>query len=710
MMRVLSIIGFHLVITDIFGFNEEFQSVSYNFEEHNDPFWFYPGIENEVFNKWKFSQSEYNTMYDKIIEKWPTIPENEEDKVLIITNHERRKLYCIIPDWKKELEEKKLNSSLNPTSLRTLIDATFYVEDCISIEDEEWVYTLCGGSSHLTMEQKTRGSVKAKKNNLHISHRRLNFPNDLSESTYDKLFYVEESFSSHLNCEFGNGNGRWKAHVRYQCNPNLESYQAKIVSITYRNLCEFVVLVDVRTLCVFKPFLPPQRRNILKIPCHSYIAKDELMEYLIARETRNQRVQSFWENAKIPCKIWYGIRRTEYFTLDQKLIDLRQWAREKCAFAEYEYNTDNSKFSHFLQTNLTDFLMNSRPQFYDYISYENVIDEDNGNLWYYFNHRDWDKLLFPRTLEHVAMSQFMIDDAFEMHPNLKGDLNFLQEVLLLASRNELHNLIIDQKAVLHEAYLESHNNIGMTSVEKELMVKKFKTVKSLLKIIEEYDIDYERPFGELTDQFISEYIKVMRRLIKAYHKDRTGKQLKDFFEGKNIFKIYPDVVRTNDFSAFRKEFFSILLKEQGAFIEPLYAITRDYYEYVHLIETSGSRIMLIKIDFAFGLFHQLLAYNSAEVWEREIRAKLKIPQEKVPEYDMDFLKERRLTFLPKDSEFFVSIKLKRALEVLRKTWTEYAVRFDEMIEENEFDPHFRFYKTLTEIAQDWLGLKKSDNF
>ncbi|CAD6187619.1 unnamed protein product [Caenorhabditis auriculariae] len=389
--------------------SKELREVTYNAEISKNLFWFAPEFKIGQLNRENFDRN-----VEHLSKK---MPEVDDVNYILITNKFGQDFICNIPQLKVEEEAtSEVSQSKNPKFYSSIIAAAFYIDPCVLYEHGWWTYEVCFKIG-VTQQHGLAGKADYISNSLGYHTGLFQMPN-YTTSTTDRPLYVEEIYEGGTDCELNGGTVKRKTVVRYQCDLRLETHEAEIESVLEPAQCEYLILLRVGSLCSKPEFLSPNQKNLLKIRCHPYLNKALLKSYLRRELAKREKIVSnerrlIETNEKLRSVIRRRIALLRTERLGDKSperFDIRRSVKMELFAAMYDNYVASYEFSTgFLPKQEAEeaiwTLINNvvfHDQFY-HEAYMNLVDENAGNLWYYFKDPYWPKNQFPRDIISVLV-------------------------------------------------------------------------------------------------------------------------------------------------------------------------------------------------------------------------------------------------------------------------------------------------------------------
>uniref|UniRef100_A0A8R1I5R0 PRKCSH domain-containing protein n=1 Tax=Caenorhabditis japonica TaxID=281687 RepID=A0A8R1I5R0_CAEJA len=407
LLLVLSLIP-AILATSSAGFFDltEFRRVTYDASIGEDFLWFAPNLDIR-----QLSLKNIDDFEREIAEK---IPEEKDENYVFVTSKGGQKFACSLPVIEHLKKPTATKSSKNPKVYGDLLAASFYVNKCIHLRGNHWwTYTLCRGQ---TVEQihGEVGSADYAKNILGIFDGTLTMP-PYSESTDDRLLYVEESYTAGTYCDLEDYRQPRRISVRYECEPALSTNEAFIESVVEVKPCNYLMTVKVGTLCSYPEFLPVSQANTRNVACQPYLSKTQVREILEKRLEGQERTDDLeWEEQEARDASKMAERRFAAMTKSARRLYLPDKAKLINAemdlrAAHFDLLTIGVELAGVKITEERNDAMWKRLNtvgFFDhvlYVNYDNIEDENRAYLWYYFNDPTWPKDQFPKDIYYTAV-------------------------------------------------------------------------------------------------------------------------------------------------------------------------------------------------------------------------------------------------------------------------------------------------------------------
>ncbi|CAI2348210.1 unnamed protein product [Caenorhabditis sp. 36 PRJEB53466] len=391
----------------------EFRRVSYDAKIGDDFLWFAPELDIR-----KVSAENIDHLEKQIAER---IPKKSQENYVFVTSKGGQKFACSLPDVEELKKPDAPRSSKNPKIYGDALAASFYIDKCIRLRGNNWwAYILCRGQ---TVEQ-VHGEPEQEgyaKNILGIFDGTFTMP-PYHESTEDRLLYVEESYSSGTFCDLNDNREPRRTTVRYECDAQLSTNEAYVHSVVEERPCQYLMTVKVGTLCHFPEFLPVSQANTNDIGCQPYLSLEDI-KGLLRKQLEEKEKQAVLEKEAIEARHYYKVTADRFTAMMKGKRSMNGFDTVKIDLAEMDYRaghfnlmminmkliketitkTKMDAIWTLLETSdLSDYLL--------YIDYDDITQENNGHLWYYFHEPTWPKSQFPKDINAAAMESKYIDE------------------------------------------------------------------------------------------------------------------------------------------------------------------------------------------------------------------------------------------------------------------------------------------------------------
>uniref|UniRef100_A0A1I7WC67 PRKCSH domain-containing protein n=1 Tax=Heterorhabditis bacteriophora TaxID=37862 RepID=A0A1I7WC67_HETBA len=361
--------------------------------------------------------------------------QSDDPSYLFMTSKTGQRFACSLPQ--SDAKSNGVPESFNPKYLAEIVAASFYVKECIQKVHYSyfnmgwWTYEICRGRI-IRQLHGAKNEADQVENSLGMFTGRYSMP-DFQTSTPDQLLYFEEWYEGGTMCDLPDKEIPRKTSVRYQCDPLLATNEAYIDSVYEQSSCEYIFVVNVGSLCKLKPFVHPNQERVKK-----YLK--EIIEKKKSKESARDRLFHAMDKVKRIQRRRTAMRRTEllkdgevkklklrkeldneYFNAATKYLADAYEARKGIvppadtvqALAQLSTMMDDidlaycmflfSKFIIVIETGI----------FFHLDDYPSDLDEDRGNIWYYFNDPTWNKSHFPKSLDYVDIMNAYFDTALE---------------------------------------------------------------------------------------------------------------------------------------------------------------------------------------------------------------------------------------------------------------------------------------------------------
>ncbi|CAB3403329.1 unnamed protein product [Caenorhabditis bovis] len=393
----------------------QLREISYDADISDNILWFAP-----TFDIAKLTPENIDEIEQELLQK---LPKENDEKYTFLTSNVGQKFACSIPEFSPNKTDVVPPTSRNPAYYADIISASFYVTKCIQLKTNGWWrYTLCRGN-YIEQTHGNKGDPDFANYLLGMFDGNFSMP-DYQMSTADRLLYVEESYSSGTLCDLENHRESRSSRVKYECDVNLGSQEAYIVSVDEIRPCRYEIRVKVGSLCTLSEFLAPNQLNHDKIMCYPYIGgqniKKMLEKHLRIADMKAFKARRFAQAKQEVAMATYrtiGITTTRLAHLLEK---------SQIAQAEMDYK---ARLYEFLLAKITllesseDAVASREKGLWALVDinviptvhtiYDSPLDMDRGNLWFYFHDRAWPKKVFPRYVKHVAIENAYFKHAME---------------------------------------------------------------------------------------------------------------------------------------------------------------------------------------------------------------------------------------------------------------------------------------------------------
>ncbi|EFO23410.2 hypothetical protein LOAG_05072 [Loa loa] len=342
----------------------------------------------------------------------------------IVVSEFGQKFICSLPKIPLTKTSSKSKSNLTVNLISDVIAASFYVQNCIRKNTGWWTYELCY-NKHVQQFRLEGSKIVGKV--IYLGHYKNNSDINLSKHKSEELPYFEQIYDDGTVCDVTDKSRLTR--VWYMCDDTLSTSEAYIADVDEPSSCEYIIKVKTGSLCKLDIFLSRSKpREPLSIMCRPLLEQKAIERYLekvteekrqkeeakkeselfVARADSIQRQR--YARKRLAKRTPKGIREMEATEKELKMV------YEEIMRSITKLNVDLTKVKadlHFIYDDLHE--METR--------YLTEVDEDRGNIYWYFKDPNWNREFFPVTLAYsrgrnnyyLMMSSFLkkIDEEYD---------------------------------------------------------------------------------------------------------------------------------------------------------------------------------------------------------------------------------------------------------------------------------------------------------